>query len=169
MKIIWILILFPIVAFGQNNLEILNPINSTLNGNILSFGFKEQLTKSLGRPTKVQDIDYECGVTEEQEFAQYQKYYFYGKTHFFVYDEKYELKIIDFKTGKFTYKTPQIILTNRTTFEEIKKIFPKATKASIIESKGRLVRLKPCNVCDGEVQLFFENGKLIQLELWEPC
>lgn len=159
----------PFWVFGQDDVEVLSPVKSTINGNILSFGSKEQLMKLIGGPTKIVDVDYECGVTEEQEFAKYQKRFYYGASQFFIYDDKYELKIIDFKSESFTYKTPQILLTSRTSLDELKRVFPKATEASIKENKGRLVRLRPCDVCDGEVQLFFEKGKLIKLELWEPC
>ncbi|WMJ74186.1 hypothetical protein RCC89_13565 [Cytophagaceae bacterium ABcell3] len=168
-KLCTILIFNSLTSLGQVNSEILIPLECSINEKVPVVGHVAVMKKALGEPLSTEIVDYECGMTEEQEGADYQSYYLYGETKFFIYDEKYKLKIIDFKSGDFIFKTPKITLTGATTFDDLEKVFPRAVKASLKENNGRLVRLQPCKYCDGEVQLYIENGKLVKLQLWESC
>jgi hypothetical protein len=127
------------------------------------------LLSALGKPTKIENFSTECAFTDEQERAKVKKLYFYDKTKFFIYGNKAELSFIDFCSGKFTYLTPKLRLTKETTLQELQKVYPNSVKAAMKENGGKLVRLKPCKDCDGQCLLYFENGKLVQLEWWEEC
>jgi hypothetical protein len=178
MRLLLILLLWTSVTYGQNEFEnkfwpsevdILNPTQSKLNNSISLHTTTQQLLKQLGSPSKVEKVNFECALTPEQEKAKVHNFYYYGKTMFFIYDQKAQLMNLDFISGKFIYKTPKITLTSKTTFEEIEKIYPQATKNALKENKGEMIRLRPCKKCDGQVLLYMKNGKLAQLELWEPC
>ncbi|RYZ25353.1 MAG: hypothetical protein EOO10_18490 [Chitinophagaceae bacterium] len=144
-------------------------MTAKLNDTIPSYLTKQQLLTVLGKPSNVKNFSTECALTEEQEKAKVQQLYFYGKTKFFVYDNKAELTFIDFRSGKFTYRTPKIRLTKATTLQDLQKAYPNSVRAAMKENGGKLVRLKPCKICDGHCLLYLENGRLVQLEWWEDC
>lgn len=169
MRLLLTLILWTSIAYGQNQIETLNPTQSKLNNSIFSYTTRQELIKQLGKPTKVEKANFECALTIEQERAKVQYIYHYGKTTFFIYDQRADLMTIDFESGKFIYKTPKITLTGTTTFKAIEKIYPQAAKAALKENKGKMIRISPCKECDGQVLLFMEKGKLVNLEFWEPC
>lgn len=169
MRLLLILILCTSIAYGQDQIETLDPTQSKLNNSISSFTTREQLLRLLGKPAKVQKANFECALTSEQENAKVQNIYHYGKTRFFIYDKKADLLTIDFKSGKFIYETPKIELSGKTTFEEIDKVYPQATKASLKENQGKIIRIRPCKECDGQVLLYMEKGRIALLEFWEPC
>ena len=169
MRLLLIFLLWTSVSYGQNKLEILDPTQSKINNSIASFTTRQQLLKQLGKPTKIENANFECALTIEQEKAKVQSIYYYGKTTFFIYDQKAALMNLDFKSGRFIYTTPKITLTSTTTFEKIKKVYPEAAKAALKENKGKIIRISPCKKCDGQVLLYIEKGKLRHLEFWEPC
>jgi hypothetical protein len=127
------------------------------------------LVGKLGKPTKIENINPECALTEDQEKAKVFKNYYFGKTKFFTWDGNAELQEIDFRTGKFSYKTSKINLNAATMLNEVEKIYPVAVRAARKENKGTLVRLRPCEECDGYCFLFFEKGKLVKLQWYEDC
>jgi hypothetical protein len=150
-------------------MEVLSPTQSKLNNSISLYATKQELLKQLGKPTKVEKAELECALSPEQEKAKVRNLYYYGKTMFLIYDERAELMNVSFRSGKFIYKTPKITLTGKTTFKEIEKVYPRATKTALQENKGAMIRILPCKECDGQVLLYMEEGKLVQLELWQPC
>ena len=157
------------VAYGQGQPEILNPSLSKLNSVVSTSTTKQKLLAQLGQPTRIETAHFECGLTDAQAKAKVQKLYYYGKTMFYVFDGNAELIDIDFRSGKFTYKTPKITLTNKVTFADIEKLYPKAAKAATKEKRGKMLIIRPCETCDDTLNLYFENEKLTQLEFWEPC
>lgn len=168
-RLLTILMLFGSFAYGQVKTEVLDFKTAKLNDTISSYLTKQKLVKILGKPSKVENFETECALTVEQEKAKVKQCYFYGKTKFFVYNNKAELTFIDFRSGKFTYQTQEIRLTNATTLHDLQKIYPNSVQAAVKENGGKLVRLKPCKECDGQCLLYFENDKLVQLEWWEEC
>ena len=152
-----------------NNVEILSPSLSKLNDSVSTFLTKRTLLNQLGNPSRIVDSDIECGVTEEQEYAKEQKFYYYDSTKFFIFDEKAELMIVNFNSGKFSYQTPEIHLSNKTTFADLEKVYPISCSNARMQNSGEMVRIRPCEECDGEVHLFFKGTKLERLEFWVPC
>ena len=169
MRLVIFFLLFSTLAYGQNSSETLSFNTSKVNKTIPSALTKKQLLSRLGKPTKIENFTSECALTEEQEKAKIKKLYFYGRTQFFVFDNQAELTTIDFRSGAYTYQTAKILLTSATTLADVQKIYPKSVQAAIKENGGKLVRLKPCKDCDGQCLLYFEKGKLVQLQWWEEC
>ena len=169
MRLFIILMLFSSFAYGQKKAEVLNFQTAKLNDTVPGSLTKQRLLSTLGKPTKIENFDAECALTDEQEKAKVKKLYFYGKTKFFIFDNKAELTIVDFRSGMFTYKTFKLYLTKATTLQQVQKVYPNSVKAALKENGGKMVRLKPCKDCDGQCLLYFENGKLVQLEWWEEC
>ncbi|MCB2408748.1 hypothetical protein [Hymenobacter lucidus] len=156
-------------AFGQINLPVLDPTKSSINATLPTFSTRQQVLRQFGKPTLIKNAEYECGLTKEQSEAKVQKVYHYGNTVFYIYDTKADLMSLDFRTGKLSYKTPRINLSGKTTLADVQKVYPAATKAAAKTPKGQMVILAPCKECEGQVQLYFEGGKLAQLDFWEPC
>jgi hypothetical protein len=169
MRLLVGLTLFSSTAFGQINLPVLDPSRSAVNATLPTFTTRQQVLKQLGQPTLIKPAEYECGLTNEQINAKVQKVYYYGKTEFYIYDNKADLKTLDFRAGKYSYQTPKMKLSGKTTLADVQNVYPAAAIAAVKTPKGKLVLLSPCTDCEGQVQLYFENGKLAQLELWEPC
>ncbi|RZM01640.1 MAG: SusD/RagB family nutrient-binding outer membrane lipoprotein, partial [Pedobacter sp.] len=101
-------------------------------------------TLAAGTEQQIEDFNADCGLTAEQERAKVKHCYYYGNTTFFVYDSKAELTSIDLRSGKFTYRTPDLHLSRTTTLQDVQKVYPNSVAAAINENGGKLVRLKPC-------------------------
>jgi hypothetical protein len=169
MKLLFIPFLINSLAFGQIKEEILNYKTSKINGSIPNALTKADLFRVLGKPTKIEISDAECGLTEEQEKAKVRNWYYYDSTKFFIFDNKAEVVEVNFRNGKFTYNTTKIKLSNNTTIQDLQKVYPVSTKAALKENNGKIVRIRPCEDCDGYCLLYFEKGKLVKLEWFEPC
>jgi|GEM_PF-7030208 len=169
MQLFFISFFFSSLAFGQINAEFLNYKTSRINGSIPNILNKVELVRRLGVPTKIETFEGECGLSEEQEKAKVRNWYNYDSTKFFIYDNKAQIIEVNFRSGKFTYTTAKIKLSNNTSFQDLQKVYPVSTKTAIIENNGNMVRITPCSDCDGYCLLYFEKGMLIKLEWWEPC
>lgn len=162
-------LLIGFLALAQDKEEFLNFQTSRINGSIPSALNKTDLLRILGKPTKVEAFQTDCGMTEEEENAKVRNWYYYDSTKFFVYDNKAEIVEINFRSGKFTYTTAKIKLSNKTRFQDLQKVYPISTNVAIKENNGKIVRISPCPNCDGYCLLFFEKGILVKLEWWENC
>jgi hypothetical protein len=169
MRLLPFLLFCSTVVFGQGKPEILDFNSSKLNGSIPSSLSRQNLLAVLGKPTKTENYDSDCGLTLEQEVAKVLKVYYYGKTLFLVYDNMADLIEIDFTTGNFNYKTAKINLSASTTLQDLQKVYPQSVKEAMKENKGTLVRLRPCDICDGYCFLYFKNGRLVGLRWYEDC
>lgn len=154
---------------GQTTEEVLSYNNSKLNGSIPNSLSKTALMRSLGKPSKIEPLEGECAMSEEEEKAKVKKCYYYDSTRFFIYDEKAEISEVNFRSGKFTYATPKILLSKNTTIQDLQKVYPVSTKAATRENNQVMVKISPCADCDGYCILYFEKGKLVRLEWWQPC
>ena len=159
------------LALGQFTNELINYSSCRINGTVPNTLSKNDLIKRLGKPTKIEPLrfDEECGLTDEQEHAKQRNWYYYDSTRFFVYDNKADMLELNFRNGKFVYTTDKIKLSNTTTLGDLQKVYPASTKAAIKENKGTMVKISPCPKCDGYCFLYFEKGKLVKLEWWDPC
>ena len=169
MRFLIIFLLLSSNAFGQENIDILSFTSSKLNDSIPSYLPKKSLLHFLGNPTKIEKFESECALTESQERAKDKKIYYYDCTKFFVYDNESEIVEINFRSGKFSYNTERINLSNKTTIQDLKKVYPNSVKSAIKENGGTLVRFRPCKECDGYCFLFFEKGKLVKLKWYNEC
>lgn len=169
MRSLFILICISFCFSGQTQEIFINYSTCRTNDKVPNQLSKQELLGFLGKPTKIARFDGECGLSDEQDKAQEKSIYFYDSTQFFVFDNKAELYTINFRNGKFTYRTDKINLSGKTRFRDIEKWYPGNAKASILENKGSMVRLQACQDCDAYCLLYFENGRLVSLEWWEPC
>lgn len=169
MQTLLVLLFISLFLPGQGGPEIVSFRTARLNDSLPGVLARQRLMAALGKPTRIEDFEGECALTDDQEKAKTKKLYYYNGTKFFVYDNTAELMLIDFRSGKFSYKTPGLRLSAATTFQDIQNTFPNSARAAIIENKATMVRLSPCKDCDGQLLLYFEKGKLVQLEWWEPC
>ncbi|PJJ60891.1 hypothetical protein [Hymenobacter chitinivorans] len=149
---------------------LLNPSKSLVNAKLPSYTTKQELLRALGPPARIAAVGEECHTSREEAAAKVrQRYYFAGKTSFFLDHDQAELELLDFRSGKYTYQTPTITLTGKTTLADLQKVYPAAVRAASISKRGTEVSLMTCANCDDRVHLFFEQGRLVELELWEPC
>ena len=169
MQLLFISFLISSLALGQTKEEFLNYKTSRINGTISNELIKSDLLRVLGKPTKIEIFEGECAMTEEQEKAKVRNWYYYDSTKFFIYDNKAKIFEVNFRSGKFTYTTVKIKLSNTTTFQDLQKVYPISTKAAIKENNGKMVKISPCSNCDGYCLLYFEKAQLVKLEWWEPC
>jgi hypothetical protein len=169
MRSLFISTLISCFVFSQTTEEFLNYKTSKLNGSIPNALSKTTLIRSLGKPTKIFAFEGECGLSDEQEKAKTRNWYCYDSTKFFVYDESAKIYEVNFRSGKFSYTTEKIVLSKNTSIQDLQKVYPVSTKAAISENKGTMVKISPCANCDGYCILYFEKGKLVRLEWWEPC
>lgn len=169
MRVLFISLFFYLYASGQPKEAFLNYNTGRLYGSVPNKLSKPDLLRILGKPTKIAVFEGECGLTDEQENAKERNIYYYDSTQYFVYDNKAELYHVNFRNGKFTYRTDKINLSNKTRFRDIEKLYPVSTHAAILENKGTMVRIPACPDCDSFCLLYFEKGRLVSLEWWEPC
>ncbi len=169
MKLLFISFFISSLALAQSKEEVLDYARARINGSIPNDLAKSDLVRILGRPSRVKPFDGECGLTDEQEKSKVKNWYYYDSTKLLVFDNKAHLVELNFRSGKFTYTTKKIKLSNKTTFQDVQKMYPVSAKAAILENNGCLVRISPCSNCDGYCLLYFEKGHLVKLEWWEPC
>ena len=169
MQLLFIAFFISSLALGQIKEEFLNYKTSRINGSIPNALNKADLLRKLGTPTKIEPFEGECGLSDEQENAKLRNLYYYDSTKFFIYDNKAQIIEVNFRNAKFTYTTEKIKLSHNTTFQDLQKVYPISAKAAIKENNGDMVRIRPCASCDGYCLLYFEKGRLVKLEWWEPC
>jgi hypothetical protein len=127
----------------------------------------EEIIDILGQPDSIFNPLYECGDFSEENIdtviiLRYKGIDFLnsdGLTYFYN---------LDFKNIKFDVKLNHLHLTNQTNIKELKDLFPQSYTRCLEEGSGT-IRLWICNECDGQIQLYFENDKLISLNYWSPC
>jgi hypothetical protein len=124
MRLLIIFLLLASYSFGQENIDILSFTSSKLNDSIPGHLSKKSLLLFFGNPTKKEKFETECALTESQERAKDKKLYYYDSTKFFVYDNEAEIVEINFRSGNFSYNTERINLSNNTTIQDLKKVYP---------------------------------------------
>ena len=169
MKLLLISFFISSIALGQIKGEYINYKTAKINNSIPNKLTTTELVRLLGKPTKIEINKGECGLTEEQEKSKVKSIYYFDCTKFIIFDNNAEILEVNFRNGKYTYKTDKIKLSNTTSFQELQKIYPESTKTALKENNGNMVRIRPCSTCDGDCILYFEKGKLVKLEWWEPC
>ncbi len=169
MRLLFISICISFLMTGQTQETFFMYTACRLNDAVPNKLAKQDLLRLLGKPTNITRFEGECGLSDEQENAKEKNIYFYDSTQYFVYDNKAELYHVNFRNGKFTYRTDKINLSNKTRFRDIEKLYQESAKAAILENKGTMVRIQACQDCDLFCLLYFEKGRLVSLEWWEPC
>jgi hypothetical protein len=169
MRLLFISIAISFFLSGQTQETFINYATCRVNNTVPNQLTKQDLLRLMGKPTKITGFNGECGLTDEQENAKERNIYYYDSTQYFVYDNKAELYNINFRNGKFTYRTDKILLSNKTKFGDLAKWFPANTHASLLENQGQMVRIPACKDCDLFCLLYFEKDRLVSLEWWEQC
>jgi hypothetical protein len=115
------------------------------------------------RTTENEDI---CGSQFDEDFS-----YFYkdGSTFELCKDsiacEEFLL------TAAHSITCDKITFTRNTTWEDMKKLFPKAVHQAENEGKTDMLTLRDSDSrnSDSSVQLYFEDGKLVRIVNFIPC
>jgi hypothetical protein len=122
--------------------------------------------QKMGKPDSIVTPHYDCGYFAEEGIPV--KVYYYKGSSFHIYRDTAELNLLDFKKDKDReLTTNKFKLSANTTLDEIEKYFPNSYRSSTKEDgNGNLIRVP--FYC-GQLQLGFSNGKLSDIEYWEPC
>ena len=60
-------------------------------------------------------------------------------------------------------------ITNKTTIEELSKLFPLSVKSYWKEKRRKVVRLKLNKRYDEELHIEIRSNRVFSLQYWEPC
>ncbi|UOQ96207.1 hypothetical protein MUN81_13190 [Hymenobacter sp. 5317J-9] len=134
-----------------------------------------ELTRQLGRPARVAKGAVECGGVLATEKSPVGDIWYYGKTIYEVNGSRAILTGFDVTTGKYRGKIGQLVLNQNTTFEDVRRFFPKAAKAVDTPATGRpgeemYLPFYEKNVpMDGSLNLLFKQGRLQEVLFFSPC
>ncbi|ALJ00177.1 hypothetical protein [Rufibacter tibetensis] len=134
--------------------------------------FKERSNnQKFGKPQKVEELIYECGVSPEEEGIKlYQLTY--EHVSFVGNDTKgYDLESINLnQISDLTFEYGKHKFTNQLTKEEFLKIFGQSTNKNFNErGNGMTDVLIFFKGADEGLVFSFKSGYLEKIEFWEPC
>jgi hypothetical protein len=161
-----------IKASEVNTIEVLDLDSILINGKGGFLMHPSKLKEYFGKPDSTGRVSHDCGGYFEEEEVSID---YYGRSSFESSKNMTVVKNINFQDGKFSVKTPDIILNKHTTITDIVNKFPVSGKKSYAwkdDSDAKeyiVIRLSPKLNYDDQWILKFYNGKLIDLEYWIPC
>ncbi|PSL47201.1 hypothetical protein CLV51_10246 [Chitinophaga niastensis] len=154
------------IAWDQ--IEVFHFSQALINNKVPLFTNRQRFETALGvadsvRSTENEDI---CGSQFDEDFS-----YFYkdGSTFELCKDsiacEEFILTADHFVT------CDKITFNRNTTWEDMKKLFPKAVRQAENEGKTDMLTLRDSDSLESasSVQLYFENGKLVRIVNFIPC
>ncbi|MBJ6109623.1 hypothetical protein JAO73_11410 [Hymenobacter sp. BT523] len=134
-----------------------------------------ELTRQLGPPARVAKGAVECGGVLATEKSPVGDIWYYGKTIYEVNGNRAVLTSFDVTAGKYRGKIGQLVLSQNTTLEDVRRYFPRAAKAADKPSTGRpgeemYLPFYDKNVpMDGSLNLLFKEGRLQEVLFFSPC
>jgi hypothetical protein len=150
----------------------------TVNGQLIKELTTSQLVRQLGRPDKIEKGAVECGAM----LASLNKvdspdgdFWYYGNTMYEVNGNDAILSTFDVTTGKFQGKLGQLILNQKTTLEDVRRIFPVSAKQADVPSTGQpgeemsLPFYYKGEQTDEYLNLVFKKGRLQKVDFFSPC
>ena len=156
--------------------QIVNKNEFKINAKLSLFAKKKDFTSVIKKFDNIKSIDMEMECGFEEEIKKGVKFYTYKKDglEYFVYNKNADFVHVDFKnySNNFvTYKNNKI--SNQTTLDELKKIFPIAYNNYLSEIKNnkgqRMLILKFNKDWDDELRIYIAEGKVCAFSYWYPC
>jgi len=156
------------------NSEYISYSTVMINGKLPLDSRYAEFLKVVGKPDSLVDsnLEMDCPFFEENH---YQYVHFQGNLFYLVNDTAV-FREIDFRRRPdLALKTPAITLNNKTTLEEVQKLYPKSvSKIRTIESSAYLdLQLVDVGASkayeDAWWILFFKDKKLVMVEMYMPC
>lgn len=163
----------------NNVIEVIDTDKIYFNGKYKRFFTLKDFETKIGKVDSIRLINNEetCSTifenTSESEKNIHQ-YLFKDGSRFENYDQQVAIDEFKFSNGNFL-KYDNFILDSTTTIGNLKKIFPNAVKEIKqinVKDEGTLevISLKENNnTSDGNILLFFKNGRLYTIHWWFPC
>jgi hypothetical protein len=147
----------------------------TVNGKPHEQLSTKQLESQLGRPDSIAKGAVECGGELEPVNNANGDFWYYGKTRYEVAGRQAVLSSFDVTTGKFQGKLGKLVLNQNTTLEDVRRFFPVSAREADIPATGRPGEImsipfyyKGIRV-DADLNLIFTNGRLQEVEFFQPC
>jgi len=131
---------------------------------------EKDLIKTFGNPDTLFNPKYECGAysTDQQDINSVTLFR-YSNIDFLIVDNRVVFQDIYFdKESNFELKADNCTLSNNTTIDQLKELFPNSYK-NWLTDEHRIFRLWPCQQCDGEIWLHIKNDHIEKVQFWEPC
>ncbi len=148
----------------------------TVNGKLREKLTTEQLKSQLGRPDSVVAgaVD-ECTGALQTPTSQASNFWYYGKTEYEVSGTQAILVVFDVTSGRFQGKLGKLVLSQKTTLEDVRRFFPVSAKQADKPADGRpgeemgLHLYRKGVPMDASLILRFKKGRLQEVEFWSPC
>lgn len=161
-------------------IEVMDAEEIRLNGKLKRYFTIQQFRSVLGEPdsSKLLRDEEPCSpIFQEPDGSVHAeaKYLYRNGSRYESSQDKVAIDEIRFDHGDFIefHKT---ILNSSTTVNELKQLFPNATKrirATDVAGDGKMeffeLREDKDNISDGHINIFIKNGKLYSLQWWFPC
>lgn len=173
-KLLTILTLLFLTIFNQTfgqPYQIVKVNDIKINGNIKLFTTKTDFITKIGKIEKITEDFPGCGNYDE-EAGKGTKFFIYTKNglKYYVYNNKADFQEINLKNNSENYiLIGKYKISNKTTFKDLKKMFPIAYKTYKKEKDAYLFRLKFNPKWDDEIQIMIEKEKVIAMYYWTPC
>lgn len=158
----------------DTTLEFLDWDSLKINNRLPLLCKKSELIELLGQPDSivVPNMNEICVSYFDREF----NYIYFGNSQFETKGDTVVISSIHFEKDKrINISSGRIQLDNSMTIDKLASIFPTAVKSKYEVSldmgkKAMCVKLETSKVGgDDAWVLFFQNGKLIRIDLWMPC
>jgi hypothetical protein len=150
----------------------------TVNGQVVKELTTAQLERQLGRPDSIAKGAAECGNMLEvlnKIGSPAGDFWYYGNTKYEVSGTHAILASFDVTAGKFQGKLGQLMLNQKTTLEDVRRLFPKSAKQADVPSTGRPGEVMSLpfyykgEQTDESLNLLFKKGRLQEVEFYMPC
>ncbi|RPD44900.1 hypothetical protein DNI29_19560 [Hymenobacter sediminis] len=163
-------------ATASSNPERIQEGLVTVNGQQNKQLTVEELERQMGRPDQVEKGAVECGGQLDLPMdAPAGDWWYYGNTMYEVNGNQALLHSFSVTTGKFQGKLGQLTLDQNTTLEDVRRLYPVATKQAEepVPESGELIVNLPFEhngeLTDASLNLVFKNGQLQEVEFFFPC
>lgn len=150
----------------------------TINGKPRQELTTQSLARQLGRPDSIAKGLIECGGALDnlnKADSTNGDFWYYGKTMYEVSSGQAILHSFDVTTGKFQGRVGQILLTEKTTLEDVRRFFPVSAKQADRPATGRPGEVMSVPFStegvpeEGALTLTFKKGRLQEVEFFFPC
>ncbi|UOQ70104.1 hypothetical protein [Hymenobacter cellulosilyticus] len=147
----------------------------TVNGKPHEHLTTQLLISQLGRPDSIAKGAVECGGELETVNNANADVWYYGKTCYEVAGTQAVLSSFDVTTGKFQGKVGKLVLNQNTTLEDVRRYYPVSAKEAETPATGRpgeemgIPFYHNGTPVDASLNLIFKNGRLQEVEFFQPC
>ncbi|MBT9392737.1 hypothetical protein KLP40_06140 [Hymenobacter sp. NST-14] len=164
-----------LTATPPDNPEYIELSMLTINGKPHEQLSTKMLISQLGRPDSIARGAVECGGELEPIDNTNGDFWYYGKTCYEVAGSQAVLASFNVTTGQFQGKLGKLRLNQHTTLEDVRRFYPISAKQADEPASGRpgeamyLPFFYKGVPTDASLNLLFKNGRLQEVEFFNPC